>query len=68
MILNVAIGGTNGFFPDGMFHNKPWSNQSPHAAGDFWAKKSDWYPTWHGDDVAMMINTGTEEWKGSFKP
>lgn len=28
LILNVAVGGTNGFFPEGA-GNKPWGNQSP---------------------------------------
>lgn len=28
MILSVAVGGTNGWFPDNV-PNKPWSNQSP---------------------------------------
>ena len=37
MILNLAVGGTNGFFPDGVSSNptKPWSNGSPHAMLDF---------------------------------
>lgn len=31
IILNLAVGGTNGFFPDGASNpgGKPWSNQSP---------------------------------------
>nr|KAG5708035.1 hypothetical protein BaRGS_025173 [Batillaria attramentaria] len=56
MIFNVAVGGTNGFFPDGLWSNKPWSNNSPHAADDFYAHKNEWYSTWHGDDVAMWID------------
>jgi hypothetical protein len=28
LILNVAVGGTNGFFPEGV-GNKPWGNESP---------------------------------------
>merc|ERR1712241_628924 len=41
VILNVAVGGTGGFFPDGQSYNgaqKPWSNRSPNAAEDFWDK------------------------------
>jgi len=59
MIFNVAIGGTNGFFPDGWdygSHNKPWSNNSPHAAQDWWQARSQWQPTWQGDKVAMEID------------
>jgi len=31
LILNVAVGGTNGFFPDGVANpgGKPWLNTSP---------------------------------------
>jgi len=31
LILNVAVGGTNGFFPDGVGNpgGKPWANTSP---------------------------------------
>ena len=32
LILNVAVGGTNGWFPDGQ-GNKPWWNR---AASAFW--------------------------------
>lgn len=36
LILSVAVGGTNGWFPDNV-PNKPWSNQSPgeSRASDF---------------------------------
>jgi len=58
LILNVAIGGTNGFFPDGWNYNsrKPWSNNSPHEPADFWNHRGDWLPSWRGDDVAMIID------------
>lgn len=31
LIINLAVGGTNGFFPDGVYNPnpKPWSNNSP---------------------------------------
>jgi len=37
--LNVAIGGTSGFFPDEWTYNspKPWENTSEHEDDDFWA-------------------------------
>ena len=58
LILNVAIGGTNGFFPDNWSYNtpKPWKNTSPTEPADFWNKRSSWLPTWHGDDVAMIVD------------
>lgn len=34
--MNTAVGGTNGFFPDGVQnagYNKPWSNDDPKASG-----------------------------------
>ena len=63
-ILNVAVGGTNGYFPDGWTNAngpKPWSNESPTAHKDFWLAKNDWYPTWNpdqndGEDAALKIN------------
>ena len=36
--MNVAVGGTNGFFPDGA--GKPWSNGDPHAINAFWDSKN----------------------------
>jgi beta-glucanase (GH16 family) len=35
LILNVAVGGTNGWFQDGV-GNKPWTDAG-HAAADFYA-------------------------------
>ncbi|XP_019560576.3 beta-1,3-glucan-binding protein [Aedes albopictus] len=50
IIMNLAVGGTNGYFPDAPATNnekpKPWSNQSPVAFKDFWLAKDDWLPTW----------------------
>ncbi|XP_041787224.1 beta-1,3-glucan-binding protein-like [Anopheles merus] len=51
IIMNLAVGGTNGFFPDvppavNANGNKPWSNNSPTALRDFWLGRSDWLPTW----------------------
>jgi len=58
MIFNVAIGGTNGFFPDGWNYGyqKPWANDSPHAALDWWTNRARWQPSWQGDKVAMEID------------
>ena len=53
-ILNVAVGGQNGFFPD--VPEKPWKNSSPTAMKDFWEAKDQWYPTWNGEDAAMKVN------------
>jgi beta-glucanase (GH16 family) len=45
LILNVAVGGTNGWFQDGV-GGKPWVDGSPSAKTDFWNARSQWYPTW----------------------
>jgi len=45
LIMNVAVGGTNGYFPDGQ-GGKPWSDTSEHAANDFYAAKGVWSQTW----------------------
>ena len=56
LILNLAVGGTNGFFPDGLGDGKPWGNTDPHAANDFWAGVGTWGPTW---TAPMMIDSVT---------
>ena len=35
LILNVAVGGTNGYFPDGQC-NKTWTDADPHSVNTFW--------------------------------
>lgn len=57
LILNVAVGGTNGWFPDGA-GNKPWIDNSKTAMLDFWTKRDDWLPTWgEGDDHSMIVDS-----------
>ncbi|XP_061166805.1 beta-1,3-glucan-binding protein-like [Saccostrea echinata] len=56
LLLNVAVGG--GYFPDIAQYNtpKPWHGDSSHPMRDFWEHRGSWLPTWHGDDVAMLID------------
>lgn len=58
VIVNVAVGGINGFFSDDANYGvtKPWNNCSPHAARDFWNARSQWEPTWNGDKTALVID------------
>jgi hypothetical protein len=56
LIVNVAIGGTNGYFPDNV-GGKPWLNTSPHAVNEFWDDRDAWLDTWNGDDAAMKIDS-----------
>lgn len=45
LIINLAVGGTNGWFKDGK-GGKPWLDTSPKAKKDFWEARGQWYPTW----------------------
>ncbi|KAF1811333.1 concanavalin A-like lectin/glucanase [Eremomyces bilateralis CBS 781.70] len=45
LILNVAVGGTNGYWKDGV-GNKPWGDASIDAPRQFWESQGQWYPTW----------------------
>lgn len=53
LILNVAVGGTNGWFEDGI-NGKPWVDGSPSAKKDFWTSQGSWMPTWSSPE--MVIN------------
>ncbi|KAK9366564.1 concanavalin A-like lectin/glucanase domain-containing protein [Lipomyces kononenkoae] len=58
LILNVAVGGTNGWFPDNE-GNKPWNNGDRQTAmNSFWNARSQWEPTW-GDATsrAMIVDS-----------
>jgi hypothetical protein len=57
LILNVAVGATNGFFPDGVA-NKPWGDASITAPREFWEATNQWYPTWGvGDKKGMTVKS-----------
>lgn len=59
LVLNVAVGGTNGFFPDSV-DKKPWANaQDLTAPRSFWSSVSSWYPSWQlklQEDRAMVVD------------
>jgi hypothetical protein len=55
LILNVAIGGTNGYFKDAE-NGKPWADASPLARKEFWDARDQWYPTWE-DSGSMQIKS-----------
>ncbi|XP_069695954.1 beta-1,3-glucan-binding protein-like [Periplaneta americana] len=52
-IFNVAIGGY--FFPD-EWDPHPWSWFSGHTMRDFWEGRSEWLPTWNGEQAAMKVD------------
>ncbi len=45
LVLNVAVGGTNGWFQDSV-NGKPWLDGSPNAKKDFYGARGAWLPTW----------------------
>ncbi|KAJ7245475.1 GH16 beta-1,3-glucan recognition protein [Mycena rebaudengoi] len=57
LIMNVAVGGTNGWFPDGP--EKPWLDGSGTAPRDFLQAKDKWFPSWPQDIErrAMVIDS-----------
>eukprot|EP00916_Digyalum_oweni_P008853 GHVL01014792.1.p1 GENE.GHVL01014792.1~~GHVL01014792.1.p1 ORF type:complete len:450 (+),score=24.77 GHVL01014792.1:43-1392(+) len=59
LILNVAVGGS--WFSHGMTNSpypQPWHDGWPDAMmGEFWHARHLWWPTWHGEDVAMRIKS-----------
>lgn len=62
LILNVAVGGTNGFWPDGV-GNKPWGDGALTAPKSFWDSRGLWLPTWgEGNDRGMTVKS-VKMWK-----
>ncbi|THU77933.1 concanavalin A-like lectin/glucanase [Dendrothele bispora CBS 962.96] len=61
LIMNVAVGGTNGWFPDGQ-GDKPWLNGAGQqtAMREFADKKDEWYQSWpQGEEMdrrAMVVD------------
>ncbi|XP_035705779.1 beta-1,3-glucan-binding protein isoform X2 [Folsomia candida] len=58
ILLNVAVGGTNSYFPDSAKgpYTKPWKNNSPTPMLDFWKGKKNWWATWKGEDAALVVD------------
>jgi len=62
IIMNVAIGGTNGYWSDSQDNRngpKPWANSNYNGAtSTFWNARSTWEPTWnrHNDDSHMQVD------------
>lgn len=56
LLLNLAVGGTANYFPDGM-GNKPWSNNDPHSVNAFYSAKNIWHSSWQGDKAAFQIDS-----------
>ncbi|KAL3418797.1 glucan -beta-glucosidase [Phlyctema vagabunda] len=61
LIMNVGVGGTNGWFEDGA-SGKPWIDSSPQAKNQFWEARDQWYPTWQGEGKGQMTISKVEMW------
>jgi beta-glucanase (GH16 family) len=60
LIINVAVGGQNGWFQDGK-DGKPWVDTSPTARKDFWDARDQWFPTWEPN--GQMIVDRVQMWQ-----
>ncbi|CAM9435429.1 unnamed protein product [Ectocarpus sp. 12 AP-2014] len=56
VVMNVAVGGVSGFFPDGV-GGKMWNNKDSDAAMKFHEATHDWHSTWDGKDSALQIES-----------
>ncbi|KAL9637683.1 MAG: hypothetical protein Q9204_001777 [Flavoplaca sp. TL-2023a] len=61
LIINVGVGGTNGWFKDGK-SGKPWVDQSLIAKKDFYSAREQWLPTWE-DDKGQMVVSRVKMWQ-----
>ncbi|KAF8814564.1 concanavalin A-like lectin/glucanase [Phlegmacium glaucopus] len=61
LILNVAVGGTNGWFPDGP--EKPWLDGSTTPMLDFWRVKDKWLNTWPEKEGRSMVVDHVKMWQ-----
>ncbi|KAF2088051.1 glycoside hydrolase family 16 protein [Saccharata proteae CBS 121410] len=62
LILNVAVGGTNGFFPDGK-GNKPWVDASLNAPKEFFDSREQWMDTWANGTERGLTVRNVKMWK-----
>lgn len=60
LILNVAVGSTNGWFEDSK-NGKPWVDGGKNARRDFWNAKDMWYPTWK--ESGEMVVKSVKMWQ-----
>ena len=51
--MNLAVGGTVGYFKDGV-GGKPWNNESPNAVTEFYNAKGNWWSTWQEDSTLQI--------------
>ena len=54
LVLDLAAGGTSGWFPDGL-GNKPWFDESVFAMRDSASQQSTWRATWPDNDNELSF-------------
>ncbi|UPK99869.1 hypothetical protein LCI18_010804 [Fusarium solani-melongenae] len=62
LILNVAVGGTNGWFPDAV-GGKPWADRSETPMRDFWKANETWLPSWGPKEERGMVVKSVKMWQ-----
>jgi hypothetical protein len=62
LILDLAVGSTNGYFPDGV-GNKPWGDLSLNAPAQFWSAENNWKSTWGAGAEAGMTVKSVKMWR-----
>lgn len=63
MLINLAVGGTSGYFPDNDGTNKPWSDESPDSAmKDFWDNRDQWLRSWSNLDKSSFFVESVKVW------
>ncbi|KAF9890519.1 hypothetical protein FE257_005924 [Aspergillus nanangensis] len=62
LILNVAVGATNGYFPDEV-GGKPWMDKGKTPMRDFWLANGTWVPSWGDAESRGMIVKSVKMWQ-----
>ncbi|KAF7712667.1 Glucan endo-1,3-beta-D-glucosidase [Penicillium ucsense] len=62
LILNVAVGGTNNYFPDNL-GGKPWVDASSSAMKEFYLAQNAWLPSWGTPEERGMIVKSVKMWQ-----
>ncbi|OZJ06117.1 hypothetical protein BZG36_01050 [Bifiguratus adelaidae] len=61
LILDLGVGGTNGWFPDSL--NKPWVDSSPNAQLEFYKDKANWLSTWGAGEASGLSVKSVKMWQ-----
>ncbi|KAL3488154.1 concanavalin A-like lectin/glucanase domain-containing protein [Aspergillus germanicus] len=62
LVLNVAVGATNGYFPDEV-GNKPWTDGSKTPMRDFWLGNATWRSSWGEPETRGMVVKSVRMWQ-----